>query len=190
MSRGEISLVVVKKLSATELSNLDMAVGFDRWIPTEDAKGRAELKQKLENFLTGEKEVWVAIEDNIIVGFGVVAEFEGLPGGRTLESLEVTESFRRRGIGSGLMSEILRGYGETIVALMPLPELGCEKELEEFYKRHGFRSFSEDLMVRFPSDPEKLKWWITYMDNLLDSYKTLRRKMAEELPSKAGLNTE
>ncbi len=181
-------MVTIIKLSSTELSKLNMAVGFNRWIPTEDARGKAELKQKLKKFLSIKKDVWCAVDSNLIVGFGVVGNLTGLPGGKTIETLEVAQPYRRRGIGSLILGQILNEYGEAIMALNPSPELGYERELEEFYKRHGFRSFSEDLMVHFPSDIEKLRRWMIRLDELLDTYKLLRRKMAEELPLKTGFN--
>jgi len=179
-------LVILKKLSLAGLAKLNMAAGFDRWIKTEDDKGKAELKEKLRKFISSKKAVWCAIDGNSIVGFGIVDNLEELPGGKSIETLEVAQGYRRHGIGSMILDRILSEYGEAIMALNPAPELGYEKELEEFYKRHGFRSFSEDLMVRFPSDLEKLQKWMAYLDELLDTYKMLRRKMAEELPPPKG----
>ncbi|MEM3736525.1 MAG: GNAT family N-acetyltransferase [Candidatus Bathyarchaeia archaeon] len=182
--------MIVRRLSLTELSKLHIAAGFSRWVSTDDAKGKIELKRKLKKFISEKKDVWCAVDNGYLIGYGIVDDLAELPGGKTLETLEVAQNYRRRGIGSIILNRILGEYGEALMAVVPFPEFGYEKELEEFYRRHGFKKFSEDLMFRFPSDAEKLRKWITYLDELLDTYKTLRKKMASELPSSIKFNPQ
>lgn len=173
-------MAIIRKLTSEDLGKLDIVEGFSRWISSSGDKGKAELRELLERRLVDGEEVLVAIEDNLLVGFAVVADWKAVPDGRALDSMEVAEPYRGKGIGSELIKAML-AERETIVALTPYPESGYEKALESFYQDFGFRFVSEDVMVRIPDSREKLTRWIRHLEKIVSLYDSLIKEMKTKL---------
>jgi len=172
-------MVTVRKATLEDIDKLKISSGFTRWISSHDEKGRAELKQLLRDRLREGLDVWLAVENDEVVGFAIISDWPALPGAKAIEAIEVARPYRGKGVGSALLSSITSEL-DTIIALMPSPEEGYEKELEKFYERFGFKYITEDYMVRIPESPEsgyKLRRWIDQIDRLLEIYQVLLKEM-------------
>jgi len=173
-------LILVKKLTAEDLESLEVAEGFTRWIESSSKDGKAELKKHLAERLSDGNEIWGALDGDILVGFAVIADWHSFPGGKAIDSMEVAESHRGSGVGSKISSKIIEEH-DTIMAVIPFPEPGFEKKLENFYHKFGFKHVTGDVMIRIPNGRDKLNRWIKYLDRLLDLYDSLRKEFDERM---------
>jgi len=172
-------MVRVIKASKEDIEKYRIADGFTKWITSHDEKGKEEIKELLKSRVDEDMDVWLAVEGDEVVGFAIVGNWPALPGAKALEAMEVAKPYRGRGVGSALLSKIISEL-DTIIALMPSPEEGYEKELERFYERFGFQYITDDYMVRIPDTPEsgyKLRKWIDHVDRLLEIYQVLLKEM-------------
>lgn len=73
------------------------------------------------------------------------AYMQRIPGyGWYLSSIVVDEGFRSQGIGTKLMTRIIRESGGLPIYLLATSELGSDlKRLKRFYRRFGFRTLSK-----------------------------------------------
>lgn len=178
-------MISVKKLNKEDLQQYAIAEGFMRWVSSTGDKGKEELRAMLVDRLRDGNDVWGALDDGILVGFAVVSPWAVLPGGRALDSMEVAAPHRGEGIGTEIVKRLLEEQ-DTILGLTPYPEAGYEEDLEQFYERFGFRHVTADVMVRMPSDRERLSRWVRHLERLVDLYDSLlkavksRVKEAEE----------
>jgi len=80
---------------------------------------------------------WVAVEEGRVVG-AITASLRGhVP---FIEDLFVEESYRRRGVGSRLLSRVLKELGRLKAAFVKVEANPSEWPLAmKFYYRHGFR---------------------------------------------------
>lgn len=173
-------MVTIKRLTVNDLRLLKLSDDFHRWISSKNESGKKELKELLRQRLMDGEDVWVAVEDDVIIGFAVIVDWAAMPGGKALESMEVARSHRRKGIGSLMIRSILENYN-TIMVLTPSPEAGYEKALEDFYERFGFKHMPGDVMVRIPDDRERLRRWVKYLGNVLEVYEALLNEMKGRL---------
>lgn len=172
-------MVSVVKATNDDLDRYKIAPGFVKWVSSHDEKGREELKELLKSKMREGMEVWIAVDKEEVVGFTIVSDWPVLPGAKAIEAMEVAKPFRGKGIGSMMLSKVIKEY-DTLIALMPSPEEGYEKELEKFYERFGFRYLTSDYMVRIPDSQEagyKLRKWIHQIDRLLEIYQVLLKEM-------------
>ncbi|MEM4699933.1 MAG: GNAT family N-acetyltransferase [Candidatus Nezhaarchaeales archaeon] len=172
-------MVSIIKAAEGDVLKYKISSGFVKWVSSHDDRGKEELRELLRSKIKEGVEVWLAVDNGEIVGFTIVSDWPVLPGAKAIEAMEVAKPFRGRGIGSAMLSKIIEEH-DTLIALMPSPEEGYEKELEEFYGRFGFHYLTNDYMVRIPDTPEagyKLRKWIQQVDRLLEIYQVLLREM-------------
>lgn len=172
---------MVIKASKEDIDKLKIATGFNKWIATNDDRGKEELKQLLKSRLDEGMEVWLAVDGDEVVGFAIVGSWPALPGAKTIEAIEVAKQLRGRGIGSTMIRRIMSEHSAPI-ALTLSPEEGYESGLVKFYEDLGFRRLTEDYMVRIPEATEvgsKLKRWIEVVSELLEIYQVLLKEMKE-----------
>lgn len=172
-------MVSIIKATEEDLLKYKISSGFVKWVPSHDDRGKEELRELLRSKIREGMEVWLAVDAEEIVGFVIVSDWPVLSGAKAIEAMEVAKPFRGKGIGSLMLSRIIKEY-DTLIALMPSPEEGYERELEKFYERFGFRYLTDDYMVRIPDTPEtehKLRKWIRQVDRLLEIYQVLLKEM-------------
>jgi len=192
-------MVTVLKATKEDIDKYRISSGFTKWISSHDEKGKEELRQLLKSRLEEGMEVWLAVDGDEVIGFAIISDWPALPGAKAVEAIEVAKPYRGKGIGSMLLSKITSEL-DTLIALMPSPEEGYEKELEKFYERFGFRYITDDYMVRIPDGPDsgyKLRRWIEQVDRLLEIYQVLLKEMKirhdmiyERMPRMAGERRE
>ncbi|MEM1537981.1 MAG: GNAT family N-acetyltransferase [Candidatus Nezhaarchaeales archaeon] len=170
--------IEIRRLSERDLEKLTFANGYSRWVSASGEKGKVELKELILQRLKDGYEVWAAIDGNEVVGFVIVGTWYLMPGGKTIEAVEVAKPYRGKGIGFNLLNKILKEDGEIFV-LSASPEAGYEKALEEFYKRLEFVPLTEDYMIRFPPDAGKIERWIRYLARLNEIYAALLKELRE-----------
>ena len=91
------------------------------------------------------KEFYVAVEDDVIVGFGVLNQ-----GSREIEAVYVSPDVMRRGVGLtilGLLEERARALGLEVLSL------NASLNAVRFYKRAGYVA-QEESKYRLPSGVE------------------------------------
>ncbi|MCX8205399.1 MAG: GNAT family N-acetyltransferase [Candidatus Nezhaarchaeota archaeon] len=172
-------MVSVIKAAEEDLDKYKISPGFVKWICSHDDKGKEELRGLLKSKLKEGMEVWLAVDAEEVIGFTIISDWPVLPGAKAIEAMEVAKPYRGRGIGSMMLSKVIKEH-DTLIALMPSPEEGYEKELEKFYERFGFHHLTSDYMIRIPDTPEagyKLRKWIQQLDRLLEIYQVLLREM-------------
>lgn len=172
-------MVTIIRASKEDIDKYKIADGFTKWIASHDERGKEEIRELLKSRIDEDMDVWLAVEGGEVVGFAIIGDWPALPGAKAIEAIEVARPYRGRGVGSALLSRIISEL-DTIIALMPSPEEGYEKELEKFYERFGFRYITDDYMVRIPDTPEsgyKLRKWIDQVDRLLEIYQVLLKEM-------------
>lgn len=165
-------MVIVRKASLDDMEKLKISSGFSRWFSSHDEKGKSELKEFLKDKLKEGLDLYLAIDNDEVVGFIALSNWPTVPGGKAIEALEVAKPYRGRGTGSMILKEVLKDW-DTIMVLTPSAEEGYEEELESFYKRFGFRPLTEEYMVRIPEGPQsgdKLRKWIHHIDRLIEIY--------------------
>ncbi|MEM2497827.1 MAG: GNAT family N-acetyltransferase [Candidatus Nezhaarchaeales archaeon] len=172
--------IEIRKLHEQDLEKLTFANGYTKWVSESSEKAKVELKELILQKLKDGYEVWAAIDGNEVVGFVIVGTWYLIPGGKTIEAVEVAKPYRGKGIGFNLLSRILKEE-EGMFVLSISPEAGYEKALEELYKKLEFVPLTEDYMVRFPSNTEKIERWIRYLARLNEVYATLLKVLQEKL---------
>ncbi|MCP8305008.1 MAG: GNAT family N-acetyltransferase [archaeon] len=160
----------------SDLQDLDIADGFTRWVESSGDKGKAELRELLRQRLKERADVLVAVEENKIVGFAIIVDWAALPNAKALDAMEIAQPYRGKGIGSMLVQRIIKEW-DTLIALMPSPEPGRERDLERFYKKLGFRQIGDDAMVLIPRSGDKLRRWVVHLERLLYVYDSLLKEM-------------
>ncbi|MDH5362583.1 MAG: GNAT family N-acetyltransferase [Aigarchaeota archaeon] len=173
-------MISVKKLNKEDLQRCAIAEGFVRWVSSAGDRGKEELREMLRERLRDGNDVWGALDDDTLVGFAVVAPWAVLPGGRAVDSMEVAAPHRGKGIGTEIVKRLLDEQ-DTILGLTPYPEAGYEEDLEQFYERFGFRHVTTDVMVRMPSDRERLSRWVRHLERLVDLYDSLLRAVKSQI---------
>jgi len=159
-----------------DLQALNIADGFTRWVESSGEKGKAELRELLRQKLTEGADILVVVEENKIVGFAIIVDWRTLPNAKALDAMEIAQPYRGKGIGSLLVQRIIEEW-DTLIALIPTPEPGRERDLERFYERFGFRRIAEDAMVLIPKSGDRLRKWIVYLERLLHVYDSLLKEM-------------
>lgn len=172
--------IEIRKLREQDLEKLTFADGYTRWVSGSGEKAKVELKELILQKLKDGCEVWAAIDGNEILGFVIVGTWYLMPGGKTIEAVEVAKPHRGKGIGFNLLDRILKEEEGSIFALAASPEAGYEAALEEFYKRLEFTPLTEDYMVRFPADTSKMEKWIRYLARLSEVYAALLKELKEK----------
>ncbi|MCP8323638.1 MAG: GNAT family N-acetyltransferase [Candidatus Methylarchaceae archaeon HK02M2] len=167
---------IIKKLTVKDLQTLDITPGFIRWVESSGEKGKSELRQFLGQRLTEGADILVATQGNKIIGFAIVVDWPTLPNAKALDAMEIAQPYRKKGIGSMLVKKIIEEW-DTLIALIPSPEPGRERDLERFYEKFGFRHIAEDAMVLLPKSDDKLKRWVVYLQRLLYVYDSLLKEM-------------
>jgi len=177
---GRDVVISVRRLGKEDLQRCVIAEGFVRWVSSTGDRGKEELREMLLDRLRDGNDVWGALDDDTLVGFAVVAPWMVLPGGRALDSMEVAAPHRGKGIGTEIVKCLLDEQ-DTIMGLTPYPEPGREEDLEQFYERFDFRHVTSDVMVRMPSDQERLSRWVRHLERLVDLYDSLLRTVRTRL---------
>ncbi|MCP8310618.1 MAG: GNAT family N-acetyltransferase [Candidatus Methylarchaceae archaeon HK01M] len=167
---------VIKKLTISDLQDLDIEDGFTRWVESSGYKGKDELRELLRQRLKEGADVLSAVEKNKIVGFAIIVDWPTLPNAKALDAMEISQPYRGKGIGSLLVQRIIKEW-DTLIALMPSPEPGRERDLERFYQKFGFRQIGDDFMVFIPRSNDKLSRWVVYLERLLYVYDSLLKEM-------------
>ena len=166
-------MVVVKKLTTSDLQSLDVTDGFTWCIKSLGKEGKVKFKEFLKQKLSEGGEIFLAIKENKIVGFAAIIDWQTLPNTKFLDVMEVAKPYRSQGIGTMIMQKMFVEW-DTLIALTPLSEPGCEEKLRNFYQRFGFTTITDIvkpvIMIRIPNDTDKLKEWIEYIEKALDEY--------------------
>jgi ribosomal protein S18 acetylase RimI-like enzyme len=111
------------------------------------------LRRTVEDICTCEEEFFVAMVGKELVGaVSVWADPEGI--GKNIASLVVSPAFQRRGIGRGLMAEVLRHYrAETLTV-----QTGARNEPAlNLYTQFGFVEFRRWFVGHEPLELVKLR---------------------------------
>ncbi|MCP8322290.1 MAG: GNAT family N-acetyltransferase [archaeon] len=186
LKKGELGgrdLITIKKLTVSDLEILNIEDGFVRWVESSGEKGKAELRELLRQRIMEGGEVLVAIEENKIVGFAIIIDWRTLPNAKALDAMEVAKPYRGKGIGSMLTQRMIEEWGDVLIALTPSPEPGREKDLDDFYKRFGFKYITEDVMVLIPRGSDRLGKWIVILERLVNVYDSLLREIKTRVKS-------
>ncbi|MCP8304848.1 MAG: GNAT family N-acetyltransferase [archaeon] len=167
-------MIVVKKLTIPNLQSLDVTDGFTWSIKSSSEEGKVKFKELLRQKLSDGAEILLAVEGDEIVGFAVIVDWQALPNTKFLDAMEVAKPYRSKGIGSMIMQRMVEEW-DTLIALTPSSEPGFEEKLRNFYRRFGFKAITSDIvepviMVRIPSDSDRLKEWVEYIEKALKEY--------------------
>lgn len=167
-------MIVVKKLAIVNLQSLDVADDFTWSIKSSSEEEKIKFKELLRQKLSDGGEILLAVEGDEIVGFAVIVDWQALPNTKFLDVMEVAKSYRSKGIGSMIMQRMIEEW-DTLIALTPSSEPGFGEKLRNFYRRFGFKAITSDIvepviMVRIPTDSDKLKEWVEYLEKALDEY--------------------
>ena len=95
--------------------------------------------------------ILMAREDGRVVGVAYVAtilSMEHCGPVAWLEELYVTPPSRQRGIGTALMTEVLKRAGETGIVAIDLEVDDAQSRAIAFYQQFGFRSLERSRWVR------------------------------------------
>lgn len=160
-----VEMINIKVLSRTdELKRLNMANGFS-----------VEISEFLRASPKTRK-IFLAIKENLVVGFAVVSDWEALPSSKELEIIEVAKPFRGKGIGSLLMHNIIEDKTNAlIITLAHSPEPSSQERLVKFYGKFGFEiiwemSDREVFMARIPRCVDYLNFCKKYIEEKLEKF--------------------
>ncbi|MEM3538661.1 MAG: GNAT family N-acetyltransferase [Nitrososphaerales archaeon] len=121
------NLIVIKKLTISDLKNFDIADGFTWSVKSSDEKGKIELKEFLKQKLLDGVNVLIALDKNRIIGFAVINDWRGLPNAKSLDVIEVARPDRGKGIGSMIMQRLIEEW-DTLIKYITSNQLsiyGC-----------------------------------------------------------------
>ena len=124
-------MIIIKKLTISDLKSLDITEGFTWSVKSSGEKGKAELKEFLTQKLLDGADVLIALDENKIIGFSIITDWRALPNAKSLDAMEVARPYRGKGIGSMMMQRLMEEW-DTLIALTLLPEHGYEKILDKF----------------------------------------------------------
>ena len=132
-------------LSAEYLSHLTYEYAFRKW-------------DEFMRCLTGK--IWVAREDEALLGFAAGMPDSDLPHTWYLESLQVEESARGKGIGTALIRAAGRFAADQGYERMSICIVRGNNRAGSLYQKLGAEhySFFEDDFCGTPSSSEKLLW--------------------------------
>lgn len=122
---------------------------------------QAYCREKWDGFLRAqENRVWVACEDGALLGFAACLPDSELPRTRYLESLQVSEEARGKGVGTALIRRAARDAEERGDGQMSVCIIRGNERAGNLYRRLGaehFKYFQDDFHGT-PTQSEKLLW--------------------------------
>ncbi|MCP8306481.1 MAG: GNAT family N-acetyltransferase [archaeon] len=128
---------MIKKLTMSDLQDLDIADGFTRWVESSGDKGKAELRELLRQRLKERADVLVAVEENKIVGFAIIVDWAALPNAKALDAMEISQPYRGKGIIFMLVQRIIKEW-DDIIALLPSPEPSSGSDYADAFHKKVF----------------------------------------------------
>jgi len=178
----------LKPKTEDEINNLAAAEGFTQYVVFRGNNEKADLKESLRKKILDGDQILLVLKEKIIIGFAIITDWQDMPDAKCLEIIEIAEPYRCMGMGSILMEQILKEWGESLIILTAQTDPSHEEKLIKFYKKMGFKllanqSFSAPMMAYIPPNKDKLNAWINHIEKSFKEYSYKQFDVQKALPT-------